>query len=114
MLKLDAYQTADLAETFGLLSDPTRLSIVLSCVGQEASAGEIAAKVRVSPSLVSHHLRLLRSARIVRSERRGKHVYYTMTDICVHDVLTTMAHHLFVHDHCDEEPENEGDHVWSQ
>ena len=114
MLKLDAYQTADLAETFGLLSDPTRLSIVLSCIDQEVSAGEIAARVRVSPSLVSHHLRLLRSARIVRSERRGKQVFYTMTDICVRDVLTTMVHHLFVHDHCDDEPENEGDLVWSQ
>ena len=114
MVKLDTYQMADLAETFGLLSDPTRLSIVLNCIGQEISAGEIAARVGVSPSLVSHHLRLLRGARIVRSERRGKQVYYTMTDICVHDVLTTMVHHLFVHDHCDDELENKGDPVWSQ
>ncbi|MEM9971803.1 MAG: metalloregulator ArsR/SmtB family transcription factor [Pseudomonadota bacterium] len=100
-------QTAELAETFGLLSDPTRLSIVIACMDQERSAGEIAARLGTSASLTSHHLRLLRSARILRSERRGKQVFYTMADACVHSVLKIMIDHLFTHQHeLDEEISN--------
>ena len=109
MVNLEINQTFDLAETFGLLADTTRLSIVLECMDREVSAGEIANSLNVSPSLVSHHLRLLRSARIVRSERRGKQIFYTMTDVCVQEVLTTMINHLFVHDHLKTKTENEGE-----
>lgn len=94
-------QTTELAETFGLLADPTRLSIVIACMDQERSAGEIAEKLGSSPSLTSHHLRLLRSARILKSERRGKQVFYTMADACVHSVLEIMIDHLFSHGHSD-------------
>ncbi|MEM6304569.1 MAG: metalloregulator ArsR/SmtB family transcription factor [Pseudomonadota bacterium] len=92
-------QAAELAETFGLLSDPTRLSIVLSCRDGERSAGEIAQMLGTSPSLTSHHLRLLRGARIVKSERRGKQVFYALADACVRDVLTIMIEHQFTHAH---------------
>jgi DNA-binding transcriptional ArsR family regulator len=109
---LETDQKNKLAETFGLLSDPTRLSIVLTCMDGEVSAGKIATKLNVSPSLVSHHLRLLRSARIMRSERRGKHIFYKMTDDCVRDVLATMIKHLFAHDHFENNTENEGETVW--
>mgnify|MGYP001204722626 CR=1 FL=1 len=112
MIVLEIDQKIELAETFGLLSDPTRLSIVLACMDKEVSAGKIANKVKVSPSLVSHHLRLLRSARIVRSQRRGKQMFYTMTDDCVRDVLTTMVNHLFDHEHLKTETENKGETVW--
>lgn len=98
-LDLHLDQTSELAATFGLLSDPTRLSIVIACMDQERSAGEIADKLGTSASLTSHHLRLLRSARILRSERRGKQIFYAMSDACVHSVLTIMIDHLFGHDH---------------
>ncbi|MEM7780530.1 MAG: metalloregulator ArsR/SmtB family transcription factor [Pseudomonadota bacterium] len=88
-------QTSELADTFGLLSDPTRLSIVIACMDQERPTGEIAEKLGISASLTSHHLRLLRSARILRSDRRGKQVFYAMADECVHKVLTIMIDHLF-------------------
>ena len=58
-------QTAQLAETFGLLADPTRLSIVLVCMKKETAAGDIADELGLSASLVSHHLRLLRAARML-------------------------------------------------
>jgi DNA-binding transcriptional ArsR family regulator len=112
MTDLEINQTSQLAETFGILSDSTRLSIVLACMETEVSAGDIATKLKVSPSLVSHHLRLLRAVRIVRSERRGKQVFYTMTDACVRDILTTMINHLFIHDNCEIDPEIEGETLW--
>ena len=107
--ELQLEETTELADTFGLLSDPTRLSIVIACMDVELSAGEIAQKLGTSASLSSHHLRLLRSARILRSERRGKQVFYSMADACVHSVLKIMIEHLFTHQHVhksDEETSN--------
>lgn len=100
-LNLTLDQTTELADTFGLLSDPTRLSIVIACMDQERSAGEIAETLGTSASLTSHHLRLLRSARILTSERRGKQVFYAMADACVHSVLRIMIDHIFTHAHHD-------------
>lgn len=94
-------QTTELAETFGLLADPTRLSIVISCMEQERAAGDIADRLGLSASLTSHHLRLLRSARILKADRRGKQVFYAMADACVLSVLKIMIDHLFTHDHHD-------------
>jgi ArsR family transcriptional regulator len=92
-------QTTELAEIFGLLSDPTRLSIVIACKDQERAAGEIAERLGISASLTSHHLRLLRSARILKSQRRGKQVFYTLADACVKSVLEIMIEHIFTHNH---------------
>ena len=97
--KLHFDQTTELAETFGLLADPTRLSIVMACMDHERSAGAIAEALGLSASLTSHHLRLLRSARILKSDRRGKQVFYAMADACVPSVLNIMIEHLFTHEH---------------
>ncbi len=108
-VELRSDQVAELAETFGLLADPTRLSIVLVCMEHEVPAGDIANRLGLSASLVSHHLRLLRAARMLRAERQGKQVFYSMDDACVHDVLNIMINHLFVHEHgCLDQP-HEGD-----
>lgn len=98
-LDLHSDQITQLAETFGLLADPTRLSVVIACMDHERSAGEISEKLGTSPSLTSHHLRLLRSARILKSERRGRQIFYTMADACVHNVLKIMIEHIFTHAH---------------
>jgi DNA-binding transcriptional ArsR family regulator len=55
----------ELADLFHLLGDPTRLRIVLACLAQPIAVGDIAGALTLSSSLVSHHLRLLRAARIV-------------------------------------------------
>ncbi len=107
---LQSDQTAQLAETFGLLADPTRLSIVVLCMDREIPAGDIADELGLSASLVSHHLRLLRAARMLRAERRGRQVLYSMADACVHDVLNIMINHLFTQEHgCSGEPHEGGD-----
>lgn len=95
--RLTGEQIVEMAEIFGLLSDPTRLSIVMQCREGEIGPGALAEQIGLSPSLVSHHLRLLRSARIVRAERRGKQVFYALADACVRDLIATMSGHLFAH-----------------
>ncbi len=108
-VELQSDQTAQLAETFGLLADPTRLSIVVVCMEREISAGDIADELGLSASLVSHHLRLLRAARMLRAERRGKQVFYSMADDCVRDVLKIMIDHLFTHEHGGSDEPQEGE-----
>jgi ArsR family transcriptional regulator, lead/cadmium/zinc/bismuth-responsive transcriptional repressor len=85
---------AQLADLFHLLGDPTRLRIVLSCLPAPIAVGDIAAGLDLSSSLVSHHLRLLRAARIVKSERQGKQVFYSAADAHISGVLADMLEHI--------------------
>lgn len=86
--------TAELAEVFHLMGDPSRLGILLLVLDEPRSVGAIAAATGHSPSLVSHHLRLLRAGRLVRAERRGKQVFYSLDDAHVRSVLHAMAEHI--------------------
>ena len=83
-----------LAETFRLLGDPSRLRIMLCCMKGSSSVGDIAETLELSQSLVSHHLRLLRGARLVRGERQAKHIFYSIADQHVSQVLQDMAVHI--------------------
>jgi DNA-binding transcriptional ArsR family regulator len=83
-----------LADLFHLLGDQTRLRIVLACVDAPIAVSEIASSLQLSSSLVSHHLRLLRAARIVKSERQGKQVFYTTADAHISGVLHDMLEHI--------------------
>lgn len=85
---------AQLADLFHLLGDPTRLRIVLACVAAPVAVGAIAERLQLSTSLVSHHLRLLRAARIVKSERQGKQVFYSAADAHISGVLGDMLDHI--------------------
>jgi ArsR family transcriptional regulator len=84
---------ARLADLFRLLGDPSRLRILLACLDAPVSVGEIAAKTGLSVSLVSHHLRLLRAARLVMARREGKQVFYAGADEHVRCVIADMIVH---------------------
>lgn len=83
-----------LSETFRLLGDPTRLRILFFCLNGPKAVGDIAESLKLSQTLVSHHLRLLRGARLVRSERQARNVYYELSDNHVRDMLQDMATHI--------------------
>lgn len=85
---------SELADLFRLLGDTTRLRIVLACVNAPVAVSDIAARLEVSPSLVSHHLRLLRAARIVKADRHGKQVFYVAADQHISGVLHDMLEHI--------------------
>ena len=87
-------QVAVLAETFRLLGDTTRLRILLFCLPTPKSVGHIAESLGLSQTLVSHHLRLLRAARLVKGERKARQVFYEIADNHVSDMLTDMASHI--------------------
>ncbi|WP_295142981.1 metalloregulator ArsR/SmtB family transcription factor [uncultured Reyranella sp.] len=86
-----------LADLFRLLGDPTRLKIVVSCLRTPLAVSDIADRLGLSVSLVSHHLRLLKGARLVRADRQGKQVYYQADDLHVRRMVEDMVSHIEEH-----------------
>ncbi len=85
---------AELADLLRLLGDTTRLRIVLACLAAPIAVNDIAGKLDHSASLVSHHLRLLRAARIVKADRQGKQVFYVAADQHISSMLSDMLEHV--------------------
>ncbi len=90
-----------IAETYRLLGDPTRLRVLLACLAAPIAVGDIAKAVNASPSLVSHHLRLLRAARLVRGTRRNRQVFYETADQHIARMLADMIEHA-MEDHSED------------
>ena len=91
---LTAQTVEALAETFRILGDPTRVRIVDALAEQELCVHEIADRVEISESAVSHQLRLMRTMRIVRGRRQGRCVYYTLDDQHVLDLFQQGLRHV--------------------
>ena len=72
MTGLDPNKVTELAEMLSIMGEPNRLRIILACLDTERAVGALAADLYLSPSLVSHHLRLLRAARILRGRNRSQ------------------------------------------
>ena len=87
-------QVIELAEIFRLMGDASRLKIILACLDTPTCVSDIALRTRLSPSLVSHHLRLLRAARVVLAQRHSKQVFYVAADQHIRSVITDMVAHV--------------------
>jgi ArsR family transcriptional regulator len=77
---LDEPSVAALAETFKVLGDPTRVRILDALAREEVPVCDLAETLGLTQSAVSHQLRLLRNARLVKARRDGQHIYYTLDD----------------------------------
>jgi ArsR family transcriptional regulator, lead/cadmium/zinc/bismuth-responsive transcriptional repressor len=91
---LDDDLTAQLAEIFKALADPTRVRILHALSHAELCVGDLAAVLGMTESAVSHQLRLLRSLRVVRARREGKQVFYTLDDEHVTRLFQISLEHL--------------------
>jgi len=87
-------QVAAIAQVYRLLGDTTRLRILLACLAGPLPVNEIVRRTEASQSLVSHHLRLLRDARLVRGTRQNKQVLYEADDDHVRHMLADMIEHV--------------------
>ena len=63
-----------------MLGDPTRIRLIAAMAASERCVSALAALVGMSESAVSHQLRMLRAARLVRTRRAGRQVFYTLDD----------------------------------
>ena len=77
---MDARSVEAVSEIFRLLGDPTRVRIVDALSHGERCVCDLAALVGLTESAVSHQLRLLRAARLVRVRRTGRMAYYSLDD----------------------------------
>jgi DNA-binding transcriptional ArsR family regulator len=72
------------------LADANRLRILLCVHEDKKSVSGIVEELNLSQPLVSHHLRELRRALLVRMERRGPFVYYELADRRILEILTAL------------------------
>ena len=93
---LAAEEAEDLAETLRALASPGRLRVLVELLRGDRTVEELAAAAELSPSATSHHLRLLRSLRLVRARRDGRNVVYAVYDHHLVDLLAAVRHH---HEH---------------
>ena len=94
MNQLSNDKVLEMAEMFHILGEPNRLGIVLCCLDEPVAVGTIAETLGITPSLTSHHLRFLRAVRLLKGQRKGKHVFYTIDDHHVRNILQNMIEHL--------------------
>ena len=72
---------------FKALNDPTRRKILELLQEKDLTAGEIAEQFKISFPSISHHLDLLKQARLVTSEKDGQYVYYSLNTTVVDEIM---------------------------
>jgi DNA-binding transcriptional ArsR family regulator len=80
-----------LQNTLKALSDPIRRDILNLLKGGRLSAGEIADKFNVTFASVSRHLSVLKEADLIRDEREGKFIYYTLNASVLEEIMLWIA-----------------------
>ena len=81
------FSIASVERFFKLLGDGSRLRIVGALADGEASVSEILERTALAQTLVSFHLRLLREAGIVATDRRGPFIFYSLVDKSLPNLL---------------------------
>ena len=76
-----------LQETLKALSDPTRREILQMLRGGSKAAGEISEKFDITAAAISRHLSVLKDADLIRDQRDGKFIIYTLHTSVLEDVL---------------------------
>ena len=84
----------EIAATFGVLGDPTRIRILDALAGGELCVCDIATLAGISESAVSHQLRLLRGMRLVRPRRAGRQVFYSLDDQHIVQLMRVAVTHV--------------------
>ncbi len=91
---LPVEKAQNMAEFFGMLSDPNRLRILSVLSKQELCVHDLAAVVGMSESAVSHQLRVLRTMRLVSYRKSQRKVYYQLLDHHVLELYRSVSEHL--------------------
>ncbi len=82
-----------ITEFFSVLSDPTRVKILLLLIEGERCVGKLAEELGVDSSLVSHQLKILRHLRLVKKKRKGKFMRYALADNHIIEALSVGLNH---------------------
>jgi DNA-binding transcriptional ArsR family regulator len=84
----------DLADLFKVLGDSTRIKVLCALFESEMCVCDIAALLGMTQSAISHQLRVLKQARLVKYKRNGKVVYYSLDDEHVKSIFDQGLIHI--------------------
>ena len=84
----------DMAETFKVFGDSTRMKIISALLEEELCVGEIANITNSTQSAISHQLRVLKQAKLVKIRKEGKIVYYSLDDEHVRKIYEIGKEHI--------------------
>ena len=84
----------EVSDFYKVLSDFTRFRIVYSLLSGDKCVGEIEKDVNMSQTAVSYQLKALRNAKLVKSERKGKKIYYSIDDDHVMEIVNIAIEHI--------------------
>ncbi|MTI48743.1 ArsR/SmtB family transcription factor [Sporosalibacterium faouarense] len=83
-----------LTNLFKVLGDNTRVRIIFALFNSEMCVCDIAELLDMTQSAISHQLRVLRGARIVKYRKEGKSVFYSLDDDHIYDILARGLEHV--------------------
>ena len=84
----------EIAENFKVFGDSTRMKIIAALLEGELNVSEIAAITNSTPSALSHQLRVLKQAKLVKGRKDGKAVYYSLDDEHVREIYQIGKQHI--------------------
>lgn len=84
----------DVADTFKVFGDKTRIKILFVLHSRELCVCDIAQLLDMNQSAISHQLKVLKQAKLIRSRRDGKQVYYALDDSHVRTILSMGMEHV--------------------
>ena len=84
----------DLAELFKTFGDSTRIKILYVLFDMERSVGDIAEKLNMTQSAISHQLKILKQAHLIKSRREGKTMLYSLDDDHVKTIIDMGKQHI--------------------
>lgn len=84
----------DLAELFKVFGDSTRIKIICSLFESEMCVCDLSCLLNMTQSAISHQLRVLKSARLVKFRREGKVVYYSLDDEHIKHIYDAGLNHI--------------------
>lgn len=84
----------ELAELFKVFGDSTRIRILYALIESELCVGDIAQLLNLTQSAVSHQLKILKDAKLVKFRREGKTIIYALDDEHVRNILNMGMEHI--------------------
>ena len=84
----------DLAELFKVFGDTTRIKIIYALFEEEMCVCDIAELLNMTQSAISHQLRVLKQARLVKFRKEGKTVYYSLDDNHINQIFNCGLCHI--------------------
>lgn len=84
----------DLAELFKVFGDSTRIRILSALFDEELCVCDIAEALQMNQSAISHQLKILKNAKLIKNRRDGKQMYYSLADDHVRTILAMGLEHI--------------------